>query len=399
MNPLDIQKAIQQNRQSMSEYAQKIPQLMSQNTAGDQEVQGLQSNKNAKILELYNHDKMLADQYANPNSNLYLQDPYARERARATQNQATAGEVLDIGSQIQTRKDYLKQQADQQLQLLEMALKEKQMEQDSLQNELSNAIRYQEANKDTSGSADLLNLFNALSTLQKNRQSLQASAPIASGVARDKGELQALARQHPGEDFHYTPNNDGTYQWSVAGPQTQFLTQNQANTLASSGTGPLTNQDDVVQQLLAATIARNPKMANEATILASALLPKTDAFGFSEKEVASGVAGLPRTPENTAKYQAYLTKPNPTVVASLPWWAGGGKQIIDKVTGVATPVQGSGPLGFLSGLLGSPGGAANASEHISKLRDPKTGKVFSYSGGESDPDYQTDLRLGFVPTQ
>jgi hypothetical protein len=143
----ELQKLLSQNRQDLGQRVADIPKTEDNLRAGlfenDQTLNSLRQNQQAKILEMYQHDKTLAQQYANPESNLYLKDPYQRELARSTQFQGTAGELGSINNLIQSRRDVLGDTLDKAMKLAQYGVQAKQLENQLMQQEFENEMKMQ----------------------------------------------------------------------------------------------------------------------------------------------------------------------------------------------------------------------------------------------------------------
>lgn len=297
MDPTTIQTLIEQNRQQQGQRIAQLPSIFQPpNYANDQQIATAQAQKNQKIQQLYEHDKMLADQYANPQSSLYMTDPYAREKALAIQDQGTAGEIGDINNTIQNRQQTLKDSSTTMQNYVQMLLSAGQQDTSTLQNELDNSLKLkqlqdQEAQQ-TGGSQAITNLLSSLLSINK---------------------------QPGGAD-----------------------------------------NSQAINTLLASTIASHPELANTAQSVVSLLAPQMAKFDYTADNVAAGVAGLPQTSQNTAALQSYMLKKTQTSNNSVETTPGGilglGKTqyMVDKNTGKVTPLQtpgiGSGASGLLSGL-------------------------------------------------
>lgn len=145
---MDYNALLQQMGQKRQEIGQRYAELpnIEQKTreslfGNDQVLKGLQGNETSKIQELYGHDKVLADRYANPESEGYLADPYAREKARAMRFQGTAGELSDVQNQIQTRRDVIGDALERAMKLINYGLEAKKLEMEGLKDEFDKKMQ------------------------------------------------------------------------------------------------------------------------------------------------------------------------------------------------------------------------------------------------------------------
>lgn len=294
MNPKDIQRLLAQTRQDLGQRYAQIPQTISQfpTKATDPQYQSLMGNKNQKIMELYEHDKRLADTYANPQSDLYMEDPYARERARAVQAQATGGEIVDIGQQMAQRGNVLQDAMEQSMRLMEYGLRAKELEAQLLQKEFQNLLdleqlamqRKESEAKTATTNPDLRAFFDSLMQLQQGAKAGD-EAQLLPGAIRQKttGQMfsqgrklshkdemrkigKKLSRQYPNRKVEFTQMPDGSFE-IIAVPEGQKYATPEQAALSE-------NQRDIAQQLLAAQIASQPKLDLEAQRIFEQFYPK-----------------------------------------------------------------------------------------------------------------------------
>ncbi|MEK9207255.1 MAG: hypothetical protein AAB922_02155 [Patescibacteria group bacterium] len=194
-----IQKAISEKRQDIGQRYADMPALESKTRAdlfgNDATTNSLRANETAKIKELYDHDKRLADNYANKESPSYMADPYAREKAVAMQSQATAGELSTIQGQIGQRRDILGDALEKAMKLLSYGLEASKFEYSGLQDELDTAMKLQDkedAKKEKAG--------GALAKQKKDAQIAQAIQYLLS-QSGNRGEamqdVAAMAGKNP----------------------------------------------------------------------------------------------------------------------------------------------------------------------------------------------------------
>ena len=195
----NIQKALSEKRQEVGQRFASIPNIeagiRSDLFGGDQTLKSLRGNETDKIKELYNHDKRMAETYANPESASYLADPYAREKALSMQSGATAGELSDIRGNISTRKDVLGDALEKALKLLNYGLEASKLEYSGLQDELDTAIKLQEIEERRKEKAS-----GNLNKQKKEAEMAQAIAYLMTQTnSRDeaKQDIGAMAQRYP----------------------------------------------------------------------------------------------------------------------------------------------------------------------------------------------------------
>lgn len=153
----------------------------------DPVLNNLRTNETSKIQELYSHDKVLADQYANPQSQSYMADPYSREKARAIHFGKTAGELSDIQGNTSKRQDVLGNALEKAMKLLNYGLEASKLEYSGMQDEFDNkmklddfALRKSESGKKGASAQD--------------KRGQDATDKVISGLG------ETLANAKPGED-------------------------------------------------------------------------------------------------------------------------------------------------------------------------------------------------------
>lgn len=180
-----------QKRQEIGQRYAEIPDIESKTReslfGNDQVLKGLQGNETSKIQELYGHDKVLADRYANPQSEGYLEDPYAREKARAMRFQGTAGELSDIQNQIQTRRDVIGDALERAMKLINYGLEAKKLEMEGLKDEFDKKMQLddflfkkQQANKPKEATQE----DKANAAYDQMMSDLEKRMTLASAVAK-----------------------------------------------------------------------------------------------------------------------------------------------------------------------------------------------------------------------
>lgn len=360
MDPQKIQQLISQNRQDLTQRMAQMPSnIAPPNFAKDDQIVARQREKEQKIMEMYEHDRRLADTYANPQNEMYLEDPYAREKARSMQSQASAAEILNINRAMQEREATLTADYERAMKEQEMAFKLKELEGRLLQNELENALKIQQLAAEKSEGAALPNLLQGLTQIKDTQNKVATAKPIATlktGVLAQKPSLKdfkvvngvkqpknasaaallSLQKQYPGAEIRWSQNKDGTYTYSVVGSGTPFATQEE---VAVSK-----DPQSFAQQMLATTIAAKPQYAPQAQLLVeqSGLnKPKEEKFGYSIDESAAGVAGQPINEQTLAMWKNYAQDKQQQIITTPGGPFGIGKQqlMVNKKTGETSPID------------------------------------------------------------
>lgn len=435
MDPTQYQQLLEQKRQ---QYGQQIADTTyytpPSSTISDQEYQQLKKTKDQKILELYEHDKALANSYSNPESSSYLNDPYARELARANRGKATAGEILDIGRSMTDREVAIAEANALAQQQKENQMKMAQYEMALLQNEFENSLKLQESQKkEDDGSALLTELLNSITGLKnKKEESQKYSSQLVKGVAKNKKELSTISKKYKGSQVSFTKKGDGSYEYSVLpkGAKPTYLTKQEADLV--------NDPTKLSNELLSMVTAANPKMASAAEKIIKAQFPESDTtktkLSASQEKAKMGVSSadaLYKQIEKESKGKAYGRFKGPGLLAL--------SNLFGMNEGISTyealrkasigPIARSisGEVGMLTdkdiaraeGLL--PKVTDTAAERKEKLRllrqaidekkysiesnsayggarlvNPATGEIYAYDGPD-DPDYINDLQTGFMP--
>ncbi len=124
------------SRQSGKAAAANLPQPVTQ----DPKLAGMRSNRDEMVRALYDEDKRMADRYANPESEMFIRNPYNRAKALSGQHQQEMGSIQNIEGMISNRKDTLERDLLKGLEIYKMGLEASKFEQSSLMDELSGAL-------------------------------------------------------------------------------------------------------------------------------------------------------------------------------------------------------------------------------------------------------------------
>lgn len=251
--------------QDLSKYTMDIPNIqktLREDLYGnDNVIDSLRSNEADKIKELYQHDQNLADRYANPSSEGYIEDPYVRAKATAQRSQATAGELGTLQNQIAKRSDVLGSALEKAMQLLNYGLEAKKLEYAGIQDEFDNKMKLEDFQLKKEQS-------------RKETQADQQSAAYDQMIKDLRGRItlpEALVRYSK----YFSPNDI-------------YAAYNQVNNDPSrkANYGPAKEAPE--------SLARYGITSSGGT------------FGYTQAEVAAGVAGQQRSPENIQRYQQYI---------------------------------------------------------------------------------------------
>lgn len=279
----ELQNQLSQQRQQIGQRYAQAAQLVGQQQAPDQVIQGLRAQETDKVKQLWEADKRMAERYANPQSEVYMEDPYQRERARAMQAQATVGELGGIQNLIAQRKDATEQALERGLRLLEYGIRASQAEADIVQAQLSAALREQEMKEKSVGTSDksavLQQLFNAITGFQQKQEAVM---PEETYITKNKGEykpflkpelrgplnkeIAAFKEKHKGKVVEYKKNPDGTYTLTVHKEGQQALTPEEVPAYS--------RPEETLRKMLAGTIAAEPDVDVEATKMFQQLVPE-----------------------------------------------------------------------------------------------------------------------------
>lgn len=317
---INFQDYLNRISQARQEYGQRVAEapkvaedLRKMIYGGETGLPALRQQRMGKVQELWEHDRRLAERYANPASEVYLEDPYARERARAMQAQATIGEIGGLEQMIAQREDVLGDMLERGLRVFEAGTRAKQIEYQGLIDELNAAIKIQDtitkqqerkaAASRQAQPVDLQNLYNAILQVRggyEERANVREGTipPPPAGVSIGDYLRQKVPTSQ-GEEITWGQNPDGSIQWSVR-PQ------------APKGgyrypSPPEGDIRDVIERLGAATTVAYPESRTDIAALVKSLqLPQQELFERSEAAYRANIAGQPITPEREAQFGEFL---------------------------------------------------------------------------------------------
>lgn len=261
MNPNTIQQLLSQKRQEIGARYAELPSKFT-STTNDPQLTALGGREMDKIRELYEHDKTLADRYANPQSEAYLEDPYAREKARAIQSQATLGEIGDIQQLREQRKSTLDDALERGLKIFLAGITGLESESDFLEKMLEREDKLAEKR---ASKAEKAGKASALQQLFKQ---------ITEAQTRTKKETSKI-----------TPGMEGlSFETPLPGP------------INIEQETPSPAAPEELRRYLAAFISQYPEDISEASSLYKALIPEEktpERVDLEQKERNELEAGLP----------------------------------------------------------------------------------------------------------
>jgi hypothetical protein len=161
----------EQYGQRVAEYPQYYENLRQQTYGQDQILPKLRQTKDDAIMQLWDVDKRLADRYANPESEMFIRDPYQREKIAAGQHQSTLGLVSGATRLEEQRTSVLEDALERGVKIYELGLNALEREHSMLNTELDNLLRKmsldaqlanQKATQPKMSTADILSLLTKL---------------------------------------------------------------------------------------------------------------------------------------------------------------------------------------------------------------------------------------------
>ena len=142
---------IAQARQDVGQRIAGMPQFqtnLSEAVYGkEQALPSLRTQASDKVKALYDLDKRAADRYANPTSNMFIKDPYAREKLMSTQHQNELGGIQDLNNLIAQRQDVLGNAMQKGLDIYKAGIDAQKFEYQSIMDELDAKIKIDAAKR------------------------------------------------------------------------------------------------------------------------------------------------------------------------------------------------------------------------------------------------------------
>lgn len=131
---------------------------------------GLENDVESKIKELYTADKTLAERYGNTNSEVYIEDPMARQAAVSGQKADIRGEYGNILNLIQSRSQVLGNALDKGLEMYQAGLKAQEFELSQAEKAWERMFKKDQANKSGRSSGPSASAMSELAKLMLGRK-------------------------------------------------------------------------------------------------------------------------------------------------------------------------------------------------------------------------------------
>lgn len=298
-NVNSVLSAMGQNISQLQNVPQQVKDIQGQyNVANDPTVLALRSQQADKIKQLFDHDTQLAQTYfqtqqapgPQPTNPAYtppqqmVVDPTIGMRAATQQNQATAAEMADIGTQIANRKDILTEGLAKAMQLFQFGLEARKMEQEALNTELQ-------------------------ASLSKNRDILDLLTKVGGKVSPDMSSYYGLPEgtDIPGEIQRALAIKKGEY---TVNPQYQPVTDSEIDQMFRNDP----NSSKYVPQLKALSAVPTLQHALIKSIVESSVTkPVTpeEVSTVTEKPTLGNLWGLLAPPKKTTKQYVYPEQTKP----------------------------------------------------------------------------------------
>lgn len=351
----EMQRLLSQNRQEIGTRVAELPRTEENIRAnlfgGDKTLASLRQNQETKIMELFEHDKRIAERYANPQSEAYLQDPYMREVARANQFQGTVGELSQLQSQTEARRDVLGDTLDKALKLAQYGVQAKQIENQLLQQEFENELNKQKL----SGGSGTLDELLSISELKElglpygaTRRQAMGITPRSLAGGLDPAKLQKEMGQVQTAELilnQVEQRSQSTAKGRLPGNLTLWWHQN-------IGSVPGVSEYENLRKAMLGPLAR--AVSQEVGVL-------------NEGDIQRAEGLIPKITDDPQEALAKIEIARNLINERKNLLAGGGMMTAQSSGGVRP-----------------------------KLKDPSSGSVYEYDSF-SDPDYQSDRAQGFIP--
>jgi len=141
----DIQNQLAQTRkdygQRVADYPTFEKDLRKEVYGSDQILPKLRSQKDQALMELWNADKRLSDRYANPESEMFIRDPYKRESVTSDQYGGILEGLAGTTRLAERREDMLGDILERGVKIFELGLSAKSREHDMLRGELDAMLK------------------------------------------------------------------------------------------------------------------------------------------------------------------------------------------------------------------------------------------------------------------
>lgn len=126
--------------QRVADYPTFEKNLRQQTYGSDTILPTLQQTRDAQISQLWDVDKRLAERYANPQSNMFIADPYKREQLAAGQHQSVLNAATASDQMATTRQNFLGDIIERGVKIFELGLAAKEKEHSMLMDELNSLL-------------------------------------------------------------------------------------------------------------------------------------------------------------------------------------------------------------------------------------------------------------------
>ena len=384
------QSAIEAARTTLTQSYQDRPnyadELREEIYGGEQALPSLRENRDSAIRGLYDADKRMADRYANQESDMFIKNPYAREKLMSAQHQTELGGVQDIMRMIESREDVLGDILSKGLDLYDYGLKAEEFEYNAMLKDLDNAMKIAEFNRKAAGSGSgskmgLLDLKKALSG--------------AWGTAVAPEDL--VDREYTDADRFYTSPEGVSFEWDMEGGK--WVKEDFGD--IPTGWGSLWDQPDDVLSFLDAQglgLAAAENIFDE-----SAGNVETNEQVFKSDEITRylGIEGLPVTPERQAAYRQRKDKVDKQKNLSFEDILKSGNQPSMSSSATITPTPSATPanqVGDLTNLLSSPYMQDMEQQQMAELQQDMFSDVDNYlndSQGYTDQQAAQEIYNSF----
>lgn len=147
----DYMTQIAQSRQDVGQRIAGLPQFQTDlSTAvygADKSLPSLRGQVGDKIQALYDVDKRAAERYSSPESNMFIRNPYEREKLMGQQHQAEMGSIGGLQEMIAKRQDVLGSAMGKGLDIYKAGIDAQKFEYQSLMDELNMSMKIDAAKR------------------------------------------------------------------------------------------------------------------------------------------------------------------------------------------------------------------------------------------------------------
>lgn len=154
----DIQTELAKVRQDYGQRVANYPQFekdLRQKVYGsDKVLPTLRQTRDDAISQLWDVDKRMAQKYANPDSNLFIKDPYKREQLASGEHQSVLKAVTGTDRAVEERSKTLDDILERGVKIFELGLTAKEKEQNMLMDELNAQLSIDKQKSSTAGNIE-----------------------------------------------------------------------------------------------------------------------------------------------------------------------------------------------------------------------------------------------------